>query len=114
MFKRLASILTLKTARQLVIGVLGTTIVLIGLVLLILPGPGIPILIAGLAILATEFLWAKRLLNDVKSRASNAAHRIRNGFRGSSPASTPTTPSDTPADTPPAAPPPPDPDHPNR
>jgi hypothetical protein len=100
MFKHLASILTLKTARQLVIGVVGTTIVLIGLVLLILPGPGIPILIAGLAVLATEFLWAKRLLNQVKARATDAAHRIRNGFRGSSPASTPTSPPDSPTPTP--------------
>lgn len=32
-----------------------------GTVLLVLPGPGIPLIVAGIALLATEFTWAARL-----------------------------------------------------
>ena len=39
---------------------------IIGLVFMVLPGPGIPFVIAGLAILASEFAWAEVLLNKTK------------------------------------------------
>lgn len=52
----------LRQGRRLVILVLGGTVLLIGSLLLILPGPGIPIVIGGLAILAIEFAWARRWL----------------------------------------------------
>ena len=73
--------LTWRSAKRLVIGVIGGTIALFGIVLLVFPGPGIPVLIAGLAILATEFIWAQRLLKQVKQKASDAIHKARNGFR---------------------------------
>ena len=41
-----------------------------GLVLLVLPGPGTPVLLAGLALLATEFTWAERLLASAKAGLS--------------------------------------------
>lgn len=46
---------------RIVIGVLGTAIIVGGIVLLPLPGPGWVIIFVGLALLATEFEWAKRL-----------------------------------------------------
>jgi len=49
------------------IGLLGTGVVIIGAVLLPLPGPGWLIIFAGLGILATEFAWAQRLLARVRS-----------------------------------------------
>lgn len=56
------------TARRWVRTILGFTVILIGLVLAIpgVPGPGLLIMIAGLAILATEYLWARRYLNRIK------------------------------------------------
>jgi Putative transmembrane protein (PGPGW) len=41
--------------------VAGGSVVLLGLVLIPLPGPGIPVVVAGIALLALEFAWAARL-----------------------------------------------------
>jgi hypothetical protein len=52
------------------VAAVGGALVLTGLVLLVLPGPGIPLLIAGLVILATEFAWAESLLRRVKQHGT--------------------------------------------
>jgi len=52
----------LRQGRRAAIFVLGGTLLLFGTLLLILPGPGIPIVIGGLALLAVEFAWARRWL----------------------------------------------------
>lgn len=52
------------------VAVAGSACVLVGLVLLVLPGPGIPLLIVGLLILATEFAWAESLLQRVKKNGT--------------------------------------------
>jgi uncharacterized protein (TIGR02611 family) len=44
------------------VGIVGGAIVALGIVAIPLPGPGWLIVIAGLVVLATEFLWAERLL----------------------------------------------------
>lgn len=53
--------------KRSLIFIIGGTIVFFGVLMLVLPGPGIPVLIVGLAILATEFLWAERVLKLVRS-----------------------------------------------
>ena len=60
----------LKTARKLVVAVIGGTALLLGAVMLVTPGPGIIGILAGLAILATEFIWARTLLKRMKRRAA--------------------------------------------
>src|SRR5690606_27996853 len=60
-----------KRARRLVILVVGVTILLIGAAMLVLPGPAMVVIPAGLAILATEFVWARRLLQRVKAQANS-------------------------------------------
>jgi tellurite resistance protein TerC len=60
----------LKTARKLVVLVVGGTALLIGVVMLVTPGPGVVGILAGLAILATEFVWARTLLRRMKQRAA--------------------------------------------
>jgi uncharacterized protein (TIGR02611 family) len=45
----------------------GFTLLVAGVVMLITPGPGWPAIIGGLAMLAAEFVWARRLLNRLKS-----------------------------------------------
>ncbi len=52
--------------RKFVIGVIGFTVVLIGLALVVLPGPAFVVLPVGLAILATEFAWARRVIRRGK------------------------------------------------
>jgi tellurite resistance protein TerC len=46
--------------RRLVVGVVGGTVLLIGVALIFLPGPAFVVIPVGLAILATEFAWAQR------------------------------------------------------
>lgn len=59
-----------KRSRKIVIFVIGATIILFGLIVGILPGvPGIPIMIIGFMLLATEFIWAKILLGKLKRKA---------------------------------------------
>jgi uncharacterized protein (TIGR02611 family) len=61
----------LRTARQAVVAVVGATVVLVGVAMIVLPGPAIVVVPAGLAILATEFAWAKRLLKRMRQRAAS-------------------------------------------
>jgi hypothetical protein len=48
--------------RKLIVAVIGSTVVLFGLALIILPGPAVIVVPLGLALLATEFAWARRLI----------------------------------------------------
>jgi uncharacterized protein (TIGR02611 family) len=56
--------------------VVGAILLLIGIALLVLPGPGFVGIIAGLAILSTEFVWAARLLQRAKDNAKYAADSV--------------------------------------
>jgi len=53
----------LEIAYRAVIAVIGFAIIITGVVLIPLPGPGWLIVFGGLAVLSTEFVWAERLLN---------------------------------------------------
>ena len=59
---------TLKQAKKASIGIVGGIVVLIGIVAIPYPGPGWLIVFAGLAILATEFPWAQRLLDRARGK----------------------------------------------
>ncbi len=71
MFKFLM-INTIKQAWRLIKIVVGGTVLLVGIVMLVTPGPAFIVIPIGLGILATEFLWARRLLNKVKEQAEKA------------------------------------------
>ncbi|WP_413334890.1 PGPGW domain-containing protein [Brevibacterium sp. GP-SGM9] len=66
------------TARlyRLIVGGLGTLIVLIGLVLVPLPGPGWLIVIIGLFVISSEFNWARRILHFVRVNVERWTHWI--------------------------------------
>jgi len=58
--------------------IIGFTLLAAGLVLIIFPGPfTIPLVIAGFAVLATEYMWARRALDETRRRATNAAGKFR-------------------------------------
>lgn len=59
---------TLKKVKRIVVGIIGFTILIIGVLLLVLPGPAFLVIPLGLGILATEFVWAKQLLKKVKAK----------------------------------------------
>jgi hypothetical protein len=48
--------------RRVIVAVIGGTIVLIGVILIVLPGPAFVVIPLGLVVLATEFAWARWLL----------------------------------------------------
>jgi hypothetical protein len=60
----------LRVARRIAVAVIGTTVLAVGLALVVLPGPAMVVIPMGLAILATEFVWARRLLCRVKAGAT--------------------------------------------
>jgi tellurite resistance protein TerC len=60
-----------------IVAVLGTTVLAAGVALIVLPGPAIVVIPLGLTILATEFLWARRLLRRVKQGTTQLFARWR-------------------------------------
>jgi tellurite resistance protein TerC len=63
--------------RKIVIGVVGTTVVLLGLAMLVLPGPAVLVIPFGVAILGAEFAWARQLQRRVKDEAARMAAESR-------------------------------------
>ena len=59
------------TARKIVVAVVGGTIIMIGIAMMVLPGPAIVVIPAGVAVLALEFAWARRWLRIVKERVAS-------------------------------------------
>jgi len=74
-FKVVAAFIV-RNGRRIAITVIGFLVVLIGLILIPLPGPGWLIVFAGLAILAREYVWAERLLNHAKRRVGQAKDAV--------------------------------------
>ena len=63
------------------VAVVGFALIAVGLVMVVTPGPGLLAIVAGLAVLATEFAWAERALDRAKQQAKAAADRARRGRR---------------------------------
>ena len=61
--------------RKLIIAVVGGTILLIGIALIVLPGPAFIVIPIGLAILATEFAWARRAVERARAIVAKARGR---------------------------------------
>lgn len=61
--------------KKFFIALIGGTVLLIGLVLLVLPGPGLPVIVVALAILATEFFWARRAMRRAKGAVAKARRK---------------------------------------
>ncbi len=59
--------------KKLAATVLGWVLVVAGIVLVAIPGPGLLLLLAGLVILANEYVWAQRFVDPVRRRAFQAA-----------------------------------------
>lgn len=58
---------TRRVARRIAVGVVGTVVLVVGIVMIVTPGPAILVIPAGLAILGTEFGWARRRVDRIRS-----------------------------------------------
>lgn len=78
MIKRVVH-LTYKAARRIVVAVVGVTVLLIGAVMIVTPGPAIVVIPVGLAILSIEFAWARHWLKRLRKAISSRNSKNRNG-----------------------------------
>ena len=84
---------TYRAARRIAIAIMGTTVVLLGVAMLVLPGPGILTIILGLMLLGVEFAFARRWVERIKKKTGQAVVYARSRARRSGP---PPTPPETP------------------
>ena len=68
---------TYRTARRIVVGVIGASVVAIGVAMIVLPGPAFIVIPAGLAILSLEFAFARRWLRAIREQSQGAMDRWR-------------------------------------
>lgn len=72
----------LKFLKRIVIAIVGFSVLLVGVAMVILPGPAFIVIPLGLAILATEFVWAQKLLTKAKAYFEKQRQRVADKMRG--------------------------------
>ena len=72
----------LKFLRRILVAIFGFSVLLVGVVMIVLPGPAFIVIPLGLAILATEFVWAHKLLEKAKSYFEKQRERVMNKVKG--------------------------------
>ena len=65
---------SLKHLKRLIVAIIGTTTLVVGIAMIFLPGPAIIVIPAALGILATEFAWARKMLQTVRERIQRYAN----------------------------------------
>ena len=65
-----------KVAKRIAIGIVGGSVLLVGVAMIVLPGPAFVVIPAGLAILSLEFAWARIWLKKVKAKAESMARTL--------------------------------------
>lgn len=67
--------------RWAIVAVVGSILVLVGVLFIFLPGPGIPLIVLGVAILATEFAWAEVVYARLKNETDKFTARVKRVFK---------------------------------
>jgi tellurite resistance protein TerC len=62
--------------RRVIVAVIGGTILLVGIAMIVLPGPAVVVIPLGLAVLATEFIWARRWLRKARKLLQKAKDSV--------------------------------------
>ncbi len=75
--KFLRRTITYSWARRIVVAVIGGSIVLIGIAMIVLPGPAIVVIPLGLGVLGLEFAWARYWLRKLRATAHEMVNRVR-------------------------------------
>lgn len=68
-----------RSSRRIAVSVVGGVLVLGGLAMLVLPGPGILVVALGFAVLGTEYAWAAAALERTKATAAKAGTLAKDG-----------------------------------
>lgn len=68
---------TYRTARRIAVGVIGGSVVAVGVAMIVLPGPAFIVIPAGLAILSLEFAFARRWLRAIREQSQGTFDRWR-------------------------------------
>lgn len=63
--------------KRIVVTIIGGTVVIVGMILIVTPGPAIVVIPAGLAILGTEYAWARRWLRKARAMAAQAISKTQ-------------------------------------
>lgn len=69
--------LTLRQAKRVIVLVIGMSVMLLGICLLVLPGPGLVLMASALAILGTEFAIARRWLKKLRQFSNDSVQKLR-------------------------------------
>ncbi|HEU0223827.1 MAG TPA: PGPGW domain-containing protein [Steroidobacteraceae bacterium] len=69
--------ITYRWARRIVVGMIGGTILLIGVAMVVLPGPAILVIPIGLGVLGLEFAFARHWLRKLRVTATDVVNRVR-------------------------------------
>lgn len=70
-----------RSGKRIGVTILGFLLLIAGGIMMVTPGPGTVAIIAGLAILATEYTWAEVMLDKVKAKAKQAGNAVRSRTR---------------------------------
>ena len=57
---------------RMTVSAAGFVLLIVGAIMMVTPGPGLLVIIAGLAVLATQYAWAERALDAARTRAAKA------------------------------------------
>jgi len=77
-------VITYKWARRIVVAVVGFTVLLVGIAMLVLPGPAFVVIPIGLGILSLEFAWARHWLHKVKEKSQAVVESVKRRSAGKS------------------------------
>lgn len=69
--------ITYKWARRIVVAVIGGSILVLGIAMVVLPGPAIVVIPIGLGVLGLEFAWARHWLRKLRATATDVVNRVR-------------------------------------
>lgn len=69
--------ITYRWARRIVVAVIGGTLLLLGIAMVVLPGPAIIVVPLGLGVLGLEFAWARYWLRKLRMTATDVVNRVR-------------------------------------
>jgi uncharacterized protein (TIGR02611 family) len=67
--------ITYKVARRIIVTLVGSTILFLGVIMIITPGPALVFIPLGLAILGLEFAWARVWLRRLRERISTESQK---------------------------------------
>lgn len=78
----------LKYARKAAFGIVGVVLIIIGIALLVLPGPGLLVIFAGLFVLSLEFEQAKPYVDKVRTKLKEVSNKAKGASRTHQPKTT--------------------------